>query len=140
MAALFMPVVTTWPIPETVSTSYFKPPEAASLDNAQMSKEIELLNLLTARKGELAAAAEVVRRAMALSLKEAGNEEALDRLTSPIEAMVEAARLLEAARVSDRPSGSIERRCYPSRGVGARGAPARAEEPSAASATETDEG
>ena len=86
----------------------------------RFEREIEAFNRLTARKGELAAAVEDARRAVALSLKAIGREEAFDTMNSAIDEAVAGARLLEPANVRDWPSGSIERRSAPSRGFGAR--------------------
>jgi hypothetical protein len=94
----------------------------------RFEREIEAFNRLTARKGELAAAVEDARRAMELSLKAAGREEAFGAVNSAIDEAVAGARLLEAANVSDWPSGSVERRSGSSRGFGARSAPAKAGE------------
>jgi hypothetical protein len=92
----------------------------------RFEREIEAFNRLTARKGELAAAVEDARRAIALSLKEAGREDAFEAMNSAIDEAVARARLLARANVSDWPSGSIERRSGPSRGFGARAAPVKA--------------
>ena len=94
----------------------------------RFEREIEAFNRLTARKGELAAAVEDARRAVALSLKAAGREEAFDAMNSAIDEAVAGVRLLEPANVRDWPSGSIERRSGPSRGFGARAAPVKAGE------------
>jgi hypothetical protein len=92
----------------------------------RFEREIEAFNRLTARKGELATAVEDACRAMALSLKAAGREEAFDAVNSAIDKVVAGVRLLEPANVRDWPSGSIERRSGPSRGFGARAAPVKA--------------
>ena len=94
----------------------------------RFEREIEAFNRLTARKGELAAAVEDARRAIALSLKAAGKEDAVDTMNSAIDEVVAGALLLLPANVSDWPSGSIERRSAPSRGFGARAAPVKAGE------------
>ena len=94
----------------------------------RFEREIEAFNRLTARKGELAAAVEDARRAIALSLKAIGSEEAIDAMNSAINEVVAGVRLLEPANVSAWPSGSIERRSGRSRGFGARAAPVKAGE------------
>ena len=50
----------------------------------RFEREIEAFTRLTARKGELAAAVEDARRALALSLKAAGREEAFNAMNSAI--------------------------------------------------------
>jgi hypothetical protein len=94
----------------------------------RFEREIEAFNRLTARKGELDKAVEDARRAMALSLKAAGREEAFDAMSSAIDEVVAGVRLLEPANVSAWPSGSIERRSAHSRGFGARASPIKAGE------------
>ena len=71
---------------------------------------------------------EDARRAVALSLKAIGREEAFDAMNSAIDEAVAGVRLLEPANVRDWPSGSIERRSAPSRGFGARATPVKAGE------------
>ena len=94
----------------------------------RFEREIEAFTRLTARKGELDAAVNDARWAIALSLKAIGREEAFDAMNSAINEVVAGVRLLEPANVRAWPSGSIERRSARSRGFGARAAPVKAGE------------
>ena len=88
----------------------------------RFDREIKAFTGLTAREGELEAAINDARLAMALTLKAIGREDALEVMNAAIDQVVAAARLLRSINASDRPSGSVERRSGPSRGIGARAA------------------
>jgi hypothetical protein len=90
--------------------------------------EIKALAKLTSRKGEVDTAVEDARRALALSLKAAGREDALAAVNSALDKVVAGALLMFSGNASDRPSGSVERRSGPCRGNGVRAAPIQAGE------------